>query len=30
VFFQVAGQSLGGLFRNAKGAGARVDFGIFF
>ena len=30
VFFQVAGQSLGGLFRNAKGAGARIDFGIFF
>ena len=30
VFFQVAGQSLGGLFRNAKGTGARVDFGIFF
>ena len=30
VFFQVAGQSLGGLFRNAKGAGARMDFGIFF
>ncbi len=30
VFFQVAGQSLGGLFRNAKGAGARLDFGIFF
>ncbi len=30
VFFQVAGQSLGGFFRNAKGAGARVDFGIFF
>ncbi len=30
LFFQVAGQSLGGLFRNAKGAGARVDFGIFF
>ena len=30
VFFQVAGQSLGGLFRNAKGAGARFDFGIFF
>ncbi len=30
VFFQVAGQSLGGFFKNAKGAGARVDFGIFF
>lgn len=30
MFFQVAGQSLGGLFRNAKGTGARVDFGIFF
>ncbi len=30
VFFQVAGQSLGGLLRNAKGAGARLDFGIFF
>jgi hypothetical protein len=30
VFFQVAGQSLGGLFRNAKGTGVRVDFGIFF
>ena len=30
VLFQVAGQSLGGLFRNAKGAGVRVDFGIFF
>jgi len=30
VFLQVAGQSLGGLLRNAKGAGARVDFGIFF
>ncbi len=30
VFLQVGGQSLGGFFRNAKGAGARVDFGIFF
>jgi len=30
MFFQVAGQSLGGLLRNAKGAGARFDFGIFF
>ncbi len=30
VFFQVAGQSLGGFFKKAKGAGARVDFGIFF
>ena len=30
VFFQVAGQSLGGFFKNAKGAGARLDFGIFF
>lgn len=30
VFLQVAGQSLGGFFKNAKGAGARVDFGIFF
>ncbi|MFB3110538.1 MAG: hypothetical protein ACE10G_00735, partial [Gemmatimonadales bacterium] len=30
VLFQVAGQSLGGLFRNAKGAGVRVDLGMFF
>lgn len=30
VLFQVAGQSLGGFFRGAKGAGARVDLGIFF
>jgi hypothetical protein len=30
VFFQVAAQSLGGFGRNAKGAGARIDFGIFF
>ncbi len=30
VFFQVAGQSLGGFFQHAKGAGARLDFGIFF
>jgi hypothetical protein len=30
VFIQVAGQSLGGFLRNAKGAGARVDFGVFF
>ncbi len=30
VFFQVAGQSLGGFFRSAKGAGVRVDLGMFF
>jgi hypothetical protein len=30
VFFQVAAQSLGGLFRKAKGTGVRIDFGIFF
>lgn len=30
VFFQVAAQSLGGFGRSAKGAGARIDFGIFF
>ncbi len=30
LFFQVAGQSLGGFFQKAKGAGARLDFGIFF
>ena len=30
VFFQVAAQSLGGLFKKAKGTGVRIDFGIFF
>jgi hypothetical protein len=30
VLFQVAGQSLGGLFKKAKGVGVRIDFGIFF
>lgn len=27
---RVSGQSLGGLFRNATGVGARLDFGFFF
>jgi hypothetical protein len=30
MFFQVMGQSLGGLFRNATGAGARIELGTFF
>ena len=30
LFFQVAGQSLGGFFRQARGVGARIDFGVFF
>jgi hypothetical protein len=28
--FQVAGQSLGGFFKNATGVGARLDLGFFF
>jgi hypothetical protein len=28
--FQVSGQSLGGLFRNARGLGTRLDLGFFF
>lgn len=30
MLFQVAGQSLGGFLKQAKGAGARFDFGFFF
>ena len=30
MFFQVAGQSLGGFMKQAKGVGARFDFGFFF
>jgi len=30
MLFQVAGQSLGGFMKQAKGAGARFDFGFFF
>lgn len=30
MLFQVAGQSLGGFLTQAKGAGARFDFGFFF
>ena len=30
LLFQVAGQSLGGLFRDAKGLGARFDLGFSF
>lgn len=30
TFLQVNGQTLGGLFRNATGAGARVELGLFF
>ena len=30
TFFQVAAQSLGGFMKNAKGVGARVEFGLFF
>lgn len=30
VFFQLAGQSLGGFMRNATGAGARLELGLFF
>ena len=30
MFFQVAGQSLGGFMKQAKGVGGRVDFGFFF
>lgn len=30
MFFQVAGQSLGGFMKNAKGAGARLEIGLFF
>ena len=30
MFFQVMGQSLGGLFRNATGVGARLELGTFF
>ena len=30
MFFQVAGQSLGGFMKQAKGVGGRFDFGFFF
>ena len=30
MFLQIMGQSLGGLFRNATGGGARVELGTFF
>lgn len=30
MFFQLAGQSLGGFMKNAKGAGLRLEFGLFF
>ena len=30
MFFQLGAQSLGGLFRQAKGVGVRVEFGLFF
>ncbi|MSR06330.1 MAG: hypothetical protein EXR93_04560 [Gemmatimonadetes bacterium] len=30
MFFQLGAQSLGGLLKQAKGAGARVEFGLFF
>jgi len=30
MFFQLAGQSLGGFMKNAKGVGARLEFGLFF
>jgi len=30
MFLQIMGQSLGGLFRNATGAGARFELGTFF
>lgn len=30
LFFQVMGQSLGGLFRSATGGGGRVELGLFF
>ncbi len=30
LFFQVAGASLGGLFKNATGVAARVELGFFF
>ncbi len=30
MFFQLGGQSLGGLFSQAKGAGARLELGFFF
>jgi hypothetical protein len=30
MFFQLAGQSLGGWMRQAKGAGVRLEFGLFF
>jgi hypothetical protein len=30
MFFQLGGQSLGGFMRNAKGAGARLELGLFF
>ena len=30
MLLQVAGQSLGGFFKQAKGVGARIDFGFFF
>jgi hypothetical protein len=30
LFLQIMGQSLGGLFRNATGAGGRFELGLFF
>ena len=30
MFFQVGAQTLGGFMRNAKGAGARLELGLFF
>lgn len=30
MFFQLGGQSLGGFMKDAKGAGARLEFGLFF
>jgi hypothetical protein len=30
LYFQLSGQSLGGLFKNAKGGGARIEWGVFF
>ncbi len=30
LYFQAAGESLGGLFRNARGAGGRLEMGFFF